>query len=86
MIITQTCRMEYDTVTDVVTLRNVKNNTIQMMIKLEECAAGTMKRLNPFEDADNYWLGVKPADSVVFDDALMGKKHLIVKSIDFDLK
>lgn len=83
---TQICSMEYDTKTNVVTLRNVKTKTVQMMIKLEACAAGTMDRLDPSEDADNYWIGVKPADSAVFNDVLMGKKQLIVKSIDFNLK
>jgi hypothetical protein len=45
-----------------------------------------MSRVTADCDCDNFWIGVKPADSVVFEENLFGKKALVVKSCDFELK
>lgn len=80
------CYLEYDKSTSTVTLRHAKTQTIQMMIKLENSGVGTMERVTPDQDCDNFWIAIKPADSVVFQDVLFDKKKLNIKSIDFELK
>jgi len=79
------CYMEYDEVTTTVTMRHAKTNTIQLMLKLDCSGLGTMTRIVPDEDCDNFWLGVKPTDRLVFVDELYGRSKLVVKSIHFDL-
>lgn len=68
------CYLEFDESTNVVTIRHATHKTIQMMIKLEAGSEGTMKRVVPMEDCDNFWLGVKPSDDEVFNNLLMGRK------------
>ena len=79
------CWLEFDERTSTVTLRHAKTQTIQMKIKLEACATGTMSRVVPEEDCDNWWIAFKPADSVVTTDMLFSKKMLIATQLSFDL-
>lgn len=80
--------LEYDEATQTVTICHRRTYATLMKIKLEASASGTMTRVNPdgTEDCDNYWIGVKPADSVVFEDGLFGRKVLSVKAIHFTVK
>lgn len=78
--------MEVDERTGTVTMRHAKTQTVQMMIKLEASSIATMLRIESDVDCDNFWIGVKPADSVVFNDVLFDNKQLVVKSIDFELR
>lgn len=80
------CFLEFDERTSVVTLRHAKTGTIQMVIKLESGSEGTMTRIVPEADCDNFWMAVKPTDSVVFDDVLFGKKKLVIDSLKFHLE
>ena len=79
------CYLEFDERTSVVTMRHAKTNTIQMTVKLEAGATGTMGRLSPDVDCDNWWIAFKPADSVVVDDRLFGEKKLVATQLSFDL-
>ncbi len=74
----------YNTLTQVLTLRDKKYKTIQFMLKLEGNGS-TMSRFmrEPSEDVDNYWIGVKPADGVVFENNLFGRHQLVVTKFDF---
>lgn len=78
------CTLSFDEKTSTVTVRS-KFGTDLLKIKLEAASAGTMRRVNPYESCDNYWIGVKPSDSTVFNDILFGDCQLAVKSIDFSL-
>lgn len=79
------CYLEFDERTSTVTIVHAKTGCTQMKIKLESSASGTMSRVSPNEDCDNFWIAVKPADSVVFQDVLFDKKALVVESINFKL-
>lgn len=79
------CYMDFDKRTHTVTLRHAKTNTIQMILKLEAGMSGTMERLTPMEDCDNFWIALKPADSTVFEDKLFGPKQIIVEKFKFFL-
>jgi hypothetical protein len=46
---------------------------------------GTITRLIEEEDCDNYWIAVKPADSVVFDEVLMGDCKVDINKFEFSL-
>jgi hypothetical protein len=57
-----------------------------MVIKLEANSTWTMTRISADVDCDNWWIAFKPADSVVTEDLLFGKKKLISSNLNFDLK
>ena len=80
------CYLEFDERTSTVVIRHSKTHCVQMVIKLESSSNATMSRVTSNCDCDNFWIGVKPADSVVFEENLFGKKALVVKSCDFELK
>lgn len=80
------CYLEVDEASSTVTMRHAKTRCIVMMIKLEAGAIGTMLRVDSQQDCDNYWLGLKPADGVVFMDGLFSEKQLHIKQLDFELK
>jgi len=78
-----------DEVTDTVTIYNAKRSTRLMVIKLESAHATTMTKAikaGSDYDVDNYWMAIKPADNVVFDMALYGRKRLVVNEILFTLE
>jgi len=80
------CIMEFNEKTSTVTIRHAKTRTIQMVIKLEDsCGINTMTRISPEVDCDNFWIGIKPYDSTVFNDNLFGKTKLVVKTFEFDI-
>lgn len=80
------CVLTYDARTETVTIRHSRYNTILMKIKLESAATGTMERITPEQDCDNFWIGIKPADSVIFGDVLFDRKKLSIQQLDFCLK
>lgn len=81
------CVLDFDEKSDTVTILHGKTGCIQMIIRLEAAGVGTMTRITPDTDCDNYWIGVKPADSVVFNDKLFDRKNtLVIRSIDFALE
>lgn len=81
------CFLEFDQRTSTVTMTHGKTGTRLMQIKLEAGAVGTMSRVptDGSEDADNFWLGVKPDDATVFEEILFGDCKLAVNSIDYKL-
>lgn len=81
-MILQNCTLSFDERNSIVTVRS-KFGTDLLKIKLEAASVGTMSRVNPHESCDNYWIGVKPSDSTVFDDILFGDCQLIVKASTF---
>lgn len=80
------CYLDFDEHSSTVTIVHAKTGCTQLKIKLEKSSSGTMKRVVPDEDCDNYWIAVKPADSVVFEDRLFGDKSVIVDRFDFRLE
>lgn len=81
------CVLEFDERTSTVTLRHAKTQATVMMIKLEAGMSGTMKRVptDGSVDCDNFWIGLKPSDSMVFDDLLYGDSVLSVENVKFNL-
>jgi hypothetical protein len=84
------CHVSYDPKTQVLDIRSAKFGARIAQIKVEAGAAGTMQRVpwnsQGVEDCDNFWIALKPADSVVFEDGLLGNKKVVVKEFTFDLK
>lgn len=78
--------MEFDERTSTVTIRHMQTRVILFMVKLEAGYAATMSRIDPTVDCDNFWMGVKPADSLVFSGELFGRELLVVDSIAFRLE
>jgi len=76
------CYLNYDADTGVVELTAAKTGCSLMKLKLEDSAKGTMDRIHPSFDCDNFWIGVKPADADVA--KLFGRKKLRVEKIIFD--
>lgn len=81
------CIMTFDEHTETVTIRKQRTGCILLSIKLETASVGTMTRIDPlgFHDADNYWIGVKPSDFLVFDQELFGRNKLSVTNFEFKL-
>ena len=78
------CVFTYDNATHVVEVTYRGARVIQ--IKLEGSATGTMTRVVPGEDADNYWIGIKPSDAAVFDNQLLGRKSLRINNpLDYEM-
>jgi hypothetical protein len=79
------CYLSVDESNDTVTLRHAKTNCLVAMFKLEAGTIGTMSRLSTTgeEDADNYWIALKHADNVVFNDGLF-KRNTQVRVTAFN--
>jgi len=85
------CDVTYDAKAQVLDIRSAAFGARIAQIKVEAAAAGTMQRVpwnsDGVEDCDNFWIAVKPADSVVFEDGLLGKKKkVVVKEFKFNLE
>lgn len=73
------CTLRFDLATNTVTICHRKNGTNLMQIKLESGSEGTMARITPEQDCDNFWIGLKPADNFVFQTGLFSRKRLVVQ-------
>lgn len=83
------CDVTWDSKAQVLDIRSHKWGARMAQIKVEKSAAGTMNRVDwngqGVDDADNYWMAVKPSDATVFEDGLMSNKALVVKQLEFEL-
>lgn len=58
------CTLVYDDRTGNLTVYD-RHGAQLLQLKLPHGGDGTMRRVRPGYDSDNYWLGVKPADCCV---------------------
>jgi len=86
MVITG-CTLIFDDRADTVTIVKAKTGCTLLKIKLEAACTGTMARVDQTgnHDADNYWIGIKPADAEVFDRNLFGKSKLRITNPVYEL-
>ena len=79
------CIMSFDESTNTLTLQS-KSGCILMMLKVPEGCNGTFTRIDENHDCDNYWIGVKPSDSTVFEDKLFDRKSsLVINNCDYSI-
>lgn len=81
--------LKYDPNTSTVKIIHAKTGVHLLTLKLEANSTSTMERVWDEKpgtvDCDNFWMGVKPADSVVFEDMLFDRNDLVVQSINFTI-
>ena len=63
-----------------------KSGAVLAAIRFEYVNFGTFTRVNPNEDNDNYWVAIKPSDSMVFDHGLFDPSKIMCGFPDYQLK
>ena len=80
------CYFEYDEANETVTITSAKHGNTIMKLKIESSATGTIERIDAECENDNFWLAIKPADSVVFDEMLFARSSkLKINELKFEL-
>lgn len=82
--------LEWDSSNNSVTIRGKSGNII-LTLKLTDPGIGTMERIfdeeSKNQDCDNYWIGVKPSDDVVFEQILFDRGcEVKVNKFEFSLE
>lgn len=78
--------LDIDEASSSVTATHAKTGVQVFKLKCEEDTFSTFTRLDPSGnyDADNYWIGYKPADCVVFEQGLFNRNTKIeISQINF---